>query len=594
MTTGCFDVESPTNITLDAKNTSSFAITIKPVVVTSDGTETPLTGVLVEGGTISTDISFTCSVPNIVSLRLLFEYATGEGGMTVYVDNIRFTEGGSQFLWDSCESHPYWSSQYDANNPMGAVINSNDLTPHRHSSNLSSTKSLGIHWNHTDGNNKAELSSNLNMDFSDAWYFNFDVYRPSSTHGDNDGNQDGYLFLYDGSTYMYSKGFRITAAETDQWLNKTVEFDVIGGFNLSKVIYIGIVLTGTDNANNLVGEMYFDNLQARGLASEATPYTPSGYAHIVKDFNDESLAGNDFYGYCGVGGSDKGDIPPTLTASFTPTLSKGDYHSAPAALKLDYELNLDGTTQSQAYYFQYLQLNSQKQSLSLWLKSPSDSVNPGQARIEFKDDDGSGVGYCYISGITTFWKQWDIPINSSNLTLYGDFDVSKICQIVIMIDSSCASKLTGTLLIDDIVLYDASDTLTGLVSPEATATPVKNMGLPYMLDDFDNRVLDLSQGSSGSAPVKENDVGGIGQNQYLTASAMGSYYIPLASSDAWNGTYVTVSEPPKESSAEITVQAPVPYTGRLSSKKDMIKAAIFGLGGILDDESKNPYIHLYP
>jgi len=76
--------------------------------------------------------------------------------------------------------------------------------------------------------------------------------------------------------------------------------------------------------------------------------------------------------------------------------------------------------------------------------------------------------------------------------------------------------------------------------------------------------------------ITDPAVNGIGQNVYKTAAELANNFVPLVTSDGWNGKYVTVCEPP-EYDAEVTIAEPVKFKDKLSSKQDVIDAAIEGL-----------------
>jgi|GEM_PF-477582 len=160
------------------------------------------------------------------------------------------------------------------------------------------------------------------------------------------------------------------------------------------------------------------------------------------------------------------------------------YTAKPAILYLDYYVNT-------------LNLNSAKKSLSLYLKGGA--VNPGRVKLEFHDRNWAGsqgqngCAYAYLSGISSSsWKQWLAPIDPAFLTIIGSFDPSSIVEVVLSLDHRSASNPIGALLVDDITFVDSSAPLTtypGLVLPEQTPVDIRQIGVPYLLDDFDGRVL---------------------------------------------------------------------------------------------------------
>lgn len=75
--------------------------------------------------------------------------------------------------------------------------------------------------------------------------------------------------------------------------------------------------------------------------------------------------------------------------------------------------------------------------------------------------------------------------------------------------------------------------------------------------------------------ITDPSVSGIGENVYITASELASDYTVMSTSDSWNGTFVSVCEPPL-SSGEVTIARPARYKDKLS-RKDYAAAARKGL-----------------
>jgi glucosylceramidase len=89
---------------------------------------------------------------------------------------------------------------------------------------------------------------------------------------------------------------------------------------------------------------------------------------------------------------------------------------------------------------------------------------------------------------------------------------------------------------------------------------------------------------------------GIGQNAYKTAAELSGSFVALSTFDTWNGKYVTVCEPPAHQ-AQITIAEPVSYKDRISSKQDIIDAAITGIENnlsALDEKFDNAYAGSHP
>lgn len=86
--------------------------------------------------------------------------------------------------------------------------------------------------------------------------------------------------------------------------------------------------------------------------------------------------------------------------------------------------------------------------------------------------------------------------------------------------------------------------------------------------------------------ITDPAVSGIGQNVYKTAAELANSFVPLATSDSWNGYYVSVCEPPVYD-ADVTIAKPVKFKDKLASKQDIIDAAVKGLeDNVLNSDSK--------
>ena len=94
----------------------------------------------------------------------------------------------------------------------------------------------------------------------------------------------------------------------------------------------------------------------------------------------------------------------------------------------------------------------------------------------------------------------------------------------------------------------------------------------------------LALKSDGSLAAWGYDNGGSGCNEvpagignnFAVISAGCAHSLALRVEDDWNGKYVTVCEPP-EYDAEVTIAKPVKFKNKLSSKQDIIDAAVKGL-----------------
>jgi hypothetical protein len=134
---------------------------------------------------------------------------------------------------------------------------------------------------------------------------------------------------------------------------------------------------------------------------------------------------------------------------------------------------------------------------------------------------------------------------------------------------------------------------------------VTNQHMPAMIPtggNYENWVI-VNGFSASANPLTASDytvygfwitdpyASGIGQNAYKTAAELSSSFVAISASDTWNGKYVTVCEPPAHQ-AQVTIAEPVGYNGRLSSKRDIIDAAIKGIENnisALDEKFNDAY-----
>lgn len=431
------------------------------------------------------------------------------------MDNIRIKESGeSTFkLWDT-EKHLYWNGSADADCPDDLIRNMDDLSSIIFSDNNNSTASLTMQWSDNSWDIAQIEVKDVDYDWSEFFYFKFDVYRPSSTSGD----VNILFFIYDGTIGTGTE--TITVKESNTWqtvyiLIWTIEND------LSSINEIKFVVLNTDEVNS--GILYFDNLYVGGYVPEETEVDldnltgeHSGlYKHVIKDYSD-GLTDNEFDGVNGVGGGNQG--------LFSQQLSNVEYKTQPA-LKVNYIL--DQSSDSFAYYYNTLNQNSEKKKFVIYIKGGDGANNPNRLKIEFHDSRWqssgykSGNAYCYVSGIRSDqWHQWIIDIEE-DLLVQNAFDIKDLREVVVSLDNRKAGGSnegkTGCFYVDDLTFLDSSGGLInnfpGIYQPADPIIDVFNTGVRYLLDDYDGRVLDTS-----------GDVVDLGFNEFfgLTGISKGS------------------------------------------------------------------------
>jgi hypothetical protein len=513
-TSGNFDAETPDQIRLDIKtNESPNSIVPNPglslpykvyiplvarnypplpqpmqqrlklEILDSSGSTYSLGSISLAANTEYRNVTFNSSGRTIRMLRFIQDGYTLP--VTVYVDNIRFVKNSVVTLWDSCESHFYWDGTADADNPDGQVARTDDITQAVHSSKAGSSASLVMEWNKTvSPANSAEIQAKgLNLDYRDYWYFKFDVYRPSGTP-----NVSLLVYLYDGSKGVGT--VQTTIDTPNQW--KTFILPLHEANDLSHLTEIKFVVPETDQYAS--GRLYLDNLQVGGFLPEANPIDLNtlGYPHMVKDYSDNSLWDNNFCGIANIGNDDQ------HKGSITQQLSQTNYYTQPA-LQINYNVT---TPDSYVFYFNTLELNSVKSHLALYLKAGLNS--PGRVKLELHDANWlsapgqNGLAYVYLSGLSqTQWKQWIIPVDPTQWQVVGSFDSTRVVEVVISLDNRTAASPSGIFYVDDITFVDKTKSklpYPGLVCPEQMPVDVQQLGVPYLLNDYDGRVLNAEGG----------------------------------------------------------------------------------------------------
>jgi len=477
--TGVFDTESPKSIKFDVKAENDIRLEIK--VVDSNNNESQLGFVDINAGEEKLDnvLSF-----NGKSMRKMYLVPSnyGDGTHTVYIDNMRISVNENEFVWDGFEEHFYWDGSADADNPDFLTDRADDITRSLFSPNFNSTASLIMEWDAQIDTNAdfAQIQiQNVNIDYSDYYYFRFDAYRPNTTP-----NVNLFVFLFDGTKGAGTNFIKLDTP--DQWTTVTL---LLGEtLNLENLTEVKFVVPFTDSSQYATGRLYFDNLQVGGFTPKETPVDLKtiGFPHVLKDFSD-GLDGNKFFGISNLGAGNG--------ATISRQLSKDVFNTSPA-MQLDYNVDPDD---SFIFYFNTLAMNSIKDKLALYLRG-GDS-NPHRVKLEFHDNNWlksgfrEGNAFSILSGISsTEWKQWIVPTHPESLTVVGSFDPTDIREVVLSLDHRTADDQakSGFFYVDDIIFVDQTDDLVpfpGLCFPLTEPKDVQTLGVPYLLDDFDGRVL---------------------------------------------------------------------------------------------------------
>lgn len=257
----------------------------------------------------------------------------------------------------------------------------------------------------------------------------------------------------------------ISSSEWKQWIVDLSE-DLIGKIDKDDIREVTFVFDYAGVGANKSGSLYIDNLMFLDESSDFTSF-PGAYGniypettmidpdnltgqyfdlwkHTLKDWSD-GLSGNEFYGFNGVGSS--------LEASCDQYLSTTEYKTADA-MKIDFKVS---NSAGFWWYYNTLNVNSDKSHLVIHLKGGSGTDNPGAVRLEIKDS--LNVKTRLLGGISsTEWKQWIIDLSND---LGGEIDLNDIREVVFSLDNRiCQGDKEGLLYIDDIIFLDKTDTLT--------------------------------------------------------------------------------------------------------------------------------------
>ncbi|MDD5644707.1 MAG: carbohydrate binding domain-containing protein [bacterium] len=160
---------------------------------------------------------------------------------------------------------------------------------------------------------------------------------------------------------------------------------------------------------------------------------------VLADFNSGSSP-NNVGGGLGAWDKDPQDSTQTCRESFDSMIKRGN---SGYSLKLDYDVD----SPNPAFNGFWMKLNnknlSQYQTLNLWIKGDSSRGYTERFKIELKTPDG--VGKYYITGISSDWQKFSIPLSSFGLGSLHSCD-----ELVIVFEDQVATDKDGTIYIDDI------------------------------------------------------------------------------------------------------------------------------------------------
>jgi len=314
-----------------------------------------------------------------------------------------------------------------------------------------------------------------------------------------------------GSTaYAYLKG--ISSTEWQQWLipidvNKLFVTAIkdVPPFDFNNIIEVVVAVENT-TALNTTGDLYIDNMYFVDRVENKVFYPgnhlPQGILqedltvygnnpHLLKNYNDNDTVTNNFYGSCSVGYSSyKENDQWVNTASMHQTIVN-DGGTRQSALELTYNVQ---QPESYTFYVNRLSLNTAKDKFVINMRSENENTNPGTVKLEFKDDK-KGTGFCFLHGITSDWKQWVIPINSTELYKHRNipFDLTNINEVVVTLTNAESQDKIGKLYIDDLTFVDQNDNRTlyrGHALPELNiVSPLPDY--VHVLKDYEGEDVEL-------------------------------------------------------------------------------------------------------
>ena len=464
--TGCMEIETPDSILIDVYAINTHRLEIK--IVNSNNQEILLDAINMAAGVEYLNWKIDVNGNNIRKLYLV--QAWYEGTVTVYIDNIRFYKNGVETKWEGFEQPSYyWDGSADADNKDNQVIVSDDITHSYSSQNFGSTASQVLQWDDSiyQDDHVAQLQTNFDQpkDWSKYYYFRLDVYRPSSTP-----DCSLFVFIWDGTNGIGTEWVNVPA---DEWTTVTLKLG--GNINLSNIEEVKIVVPNTDIYTT--GKLFLDNFQVGGFVPLTTPKELSsiGVRYSLDDFDGRipdqfqkdsvARAGyNDYFGYTGTAKSSNAQ----LDVSLSNIENNGHAHTKPFAWQIAYDVSYD--INSWISYWNLLGPGeapkprdmSNMEKFSLWIKGDTSGFSD-KICVEFHDarwgnpDYNSGKAFAVLSNISSEWKQWIIPFDPDSLVIYGNFDPTKVTEVVISLDNSTASRSFGKFYIDDLQFVDTDE-----------------------------------------------------------------------------------------------------------------------------------------
>ena len=465
--TGCFDTESPDSIKLDVRAVEAHRLEVK--IVNSNNTEIFLDAKNMSANTTYSNWKINLNGNNVRKMYLVQAWYSGT--VNVYVDNLRTYKNGVETVWDRFETPQYyWDGSADADNKDFEVVLSDDITHAYKSSNFSSTAAFTISWDDDiygpDSIAQSVAHFNPAKDWSNYYYFRFDVYRPSTTP-----DCSLFVFIWDGTRGSGTDWERVPA---NTWTTLTLKMG--SNIDMSNIEEIKIVVPNTQEDTS--GTLYLDNLQAGGFIPKATAVEIKtlGVPYGVDDFDgrvpDEAVPDsvvreghNDFFGFTGPAKSDSAELAIRLSS----TDDNGTAHTVPFSWKVNYDVSF--SVHTWIAYWNLLGPGSEPpprdmsgmEKFAMWIKGDAADGFSNRITLEFHDEQwgnpgyDSGKAFAVLSGISDEWQQWIVPFDPDSLVIWGTFDPTKLTEVVISLDSSTASNLDGTFYIDDLAFLDTSE-----------------------------------------------------------------------------------------------------------------------------------------
>lgn len=472
--TGAFNQETPDSIKMDLRAVDGHRLEVK--AVDSNNQEHLLGAINMSASTTYLDWKVELNGNNMRKMYLVQAWYSGT--VTVYVDNIRTYDNGVETVWDRMETPQYyWDGSADADNKDFEVQVSDDITHSFSSPNFSSTAAMTMNWDKDifadDDIAQIQATFSQAKDWSNFYYFRADVYRPSTTP-----DCSLFVFIWDGTQGAGTDWLSIPA---NTWTTLTWKMGL--SIDMSNIEEIKLVVPNTNIHTD--GILYIDNLQVGGftpkqsavnLASLGVPFGLDDFDGRVPDpVQPDSVVRegqNGYFGFSGAATSFNGELDVGLSS----TDNNGFANSKPFSWKLTYDIDFDIDT-----WFAYWSLlgpgsdppprdMTVMEKFSIAMKS--DDLDPASSRIIIEFHDASwgeidpqtqqpnydtGKAFAVLSGVGTDWQQWVIPFDPDSLTVWEPFDPTELTEVVVSLDSSTASRTSGTFYIDDLTFIDTDE-----------------------------------------------------------------------------------------------------------------------------------------